>query len=137
MNYFIVKVRYEKTGESGEQSKALEQYVVDAMSFTEAEAKIIKYITPFVSAELEIDDISKYKIAESVLLAGDKYYKCKLDFITLDEKSGKEKKTPFVMLIQANDIEEARGTIVSEMNKTTIDYTLSKLEETKIMDVVA
>ncbi len=120
--------------DSGVQKTVTEPYLVDALSFTEAEARITEEITPFAS-EFTVSAISRYKISESFLGNGDRYYRCKLEYITLDEKSGSEKKQGVFFLVGASTIEEARNTIESEMKKTMIDYDIVKIEETKIMDV--
>lgn len=133
-NYFLVKVRYDKMMDNGVQKTVTEPYLVDALSFTEAETRITEEITPFAS-EFTVSAISRYKISESFLGNGDRYYRCKLEYITLDEKSGSEKKQGMYFLVQARTIEEARNTIVDEMKKTMIDYDIVKIEETKIMDV--
>lgn len=133
-NYFLVKVRYDKMMDNGTQKTVTEPYLVDALSFTEAEARITEEITPFAS-EFTVSAISRYKISESFLGEGDRYYRCKLEYITLDEKSGSEKKQGVFFLVQARTIEEARNTIVDGMKKTMIDYDIVKIEETKIMDV--
>lgn len=133
-NYFLVKVRYDKMMDNGTQKTVTEPYLVDALSFTEAEARITEEITPFAS-EFTVSAISRYKISESLLGEGDRYYRCKLEYITLDEKSGSEKKQGVYFLVQAWRIEEVRDTIVAEMKKTMIDYDIVKIEETKIMDV--
>ena len=134
-NYFLVKVRYDKMMDNGTQKTVTEPYLVDALTFTEAEARISEEIKPYVSGEYMVSAISRYKIAESFLEKGDRYYRCKLEYITLDEKSGSEKKQGVFFLVGASTIEEARNTIESEMKKTMIDYDIVKIEETKIMDV--
>ena len=95
-NWFECKVRYEKTMENGVQKKVTEPYLVDALSFTEAEARIIEEMTPFMSGEFLVSDIKRAQYSElfeSFEEAADKWFKAKLTFITLDEKSGKVKKT--------------------------------------------
>ena len=134
--WFECKVRYDKTLENGLQKKVTEPYLVDALSFTEAEARIIKEITPFINGEFEIANIKKAKINEMFFDEnGDKWYKAKVNFITLDEKSGMEKKTGSNMLIQANDIEMALKTLIKGMGGTLADYEIASLAETMLMDV--
>lgn len=135
-NWFECKVRYDKMLESGMQKTVTEPYLVDALSFTEAEARIIEEIKPFISGEFTIADIKRVKFTESFFNeTGDKYYKAKLYFITLDEKSGSEKKTAVNMLVQASELKEAVEIVETEMKKTMIDYTLAAVNETAIMDV--
>lgn len=136
MNYFTSKVRYEKTLENGLQKKVTEEYLVDAVSWTDAEVRTIEEITPFVSGEMEIVDISKAGLSEIFFYDnGDRYFEAKVEFITIGEKSGTEKKTATKMLAQASDIEEARKVIIKGMEGTMANYVIASLKETKIMDV--
>jgi len=122
--------------ENGKEKKVSEPYLVDALSFTEAESRIIEEVKPFISGEFEVKSIRKYKLAEIVFdESGDRFFKCKLNFITLDEKSGNEKKTATNILVQATTLDEAKVTLVNHMKSTMCDYSIEKIEETKIMDV--
>jgi chlorite dismutase len=122
--------------ESGVQKTVTEPYLVDALSFTEAEARIIEEMKPFISGEFTVSDIKRVKFSESFFNeTGDRYYKAKLYFITLDEKSGSEKKTAINMLVQASELKEAVEIVESEMKKTMIDYSFAAVTETAIMDV--
>ena len=92
--WFETKVRYEKMQETGAVKKVNEPYLVDALSFTEAEARIIEAIKPYISGEFSISAVKKTKIAEIFFNEdGDRYYMVKVNFITLDEKTGTEKKS--------------------------------------------
>ena len=98
-NWFECKVSFEKVMENGMQKKVTEPYLVDALSFTEAEARIIEEIRPFVSGEFTVTDIKRARLSELFFNEnGDRFYKIKVYFITLDEKSGAEKKTAAQML---------------------------------------
>ena len=135
-NWFECKVRYEKMLESGIQKMVTEPYLVDALSFTEAEARIIEEIRPYMSGEFTISDIKRVKYSESFFNEdGDRYYRMRLYFITLDEKSGTEKKTATNMLVQASTLKEAVLIIEEEMEKSMVDYTIASATETAIMDV--
>ncbi len=134
--WFECKIRYDKTLENGMQKKVTEPYLVDALSFTEAEARIIKEITPFISGEFEVANIKKAKINEMFFDEnGDKWYKGKVYFITIDEKSGVEKKSASNMLIQAADLDTALKNLFKGMGGTLADYEVASLSETPIMDV--
>ena len=109
--WFECKIRYEKVMENGMNKKVTEPYLVDALSFTEAEARIIEEITPFISGEFTVSDIKRANYSELFFCeedAADRWFKCKLFFITLDEKSGAEKKTSTQVLVQAADEEAGR-----------------------------
>jgi len=136
MNWFECKVAYEKIMENGAPKKVTEPYLVDALSFTEAEARILEEMKPFISGEMTIADIKRARLAELFFNeTGDRYYKAKVQFITLDEKSGAEKKTSMQMLAQASDIKGAIAVIEEGMKGTMADYVIASVSETMIMDV--
>jgi hypothetical protein len=135
-NFFKSKIRYEKTFEDGTQRFVTDEFLVDALSFTEAEARTIEETKYYIPGEINIVDISRYNIAEAFFnRTGDKYFRARLYFISLDEKSGREKKEGVYFLIQADNIDEAKTIIEEEMKKTLADYSIQKIEETKIIDV--
>lgn len=135
-NWFESKVTHEKTLENGMQKKVTESYLLDAVSWTEAEARTISELKPYISGEFTIADIKRYKLSELFFSEnGDRYFKVKVQFITLDEKSGSEKKISAYMLAQANDIDQAQEVIKKGMKGTQADYVIAEVKETKIMDV--
>ena len=137
-HWFECKIRYEKTMENGKNKKVTEAYIVDALSFTEAEARIIEEMTPFISGEFTGSDIKRANYSElffSDEIAADRWFKCKLTFITLDEKSGAEKKTSTNVLVQASDLRDAVKKVDEGMKGSMADYIISSIAETAIMDV--
>lgn len=137
--WFECKVQYDKVTEDGTNKKVTELYVVEAISFTEAESRIVKEMSQYISGEYEVKDIKKAKYKEIWLsddVSADRYYKAKLQFITLDEKSGKEKRSNFVSLVEASTLNNAIKGIDEVMGKTSIDYTSVEAKETKIIDVI-
>lgn len=136
--WFECAVKYERINEEGAQKKITETYVVEALSFTEAETKIIKEMSVYTSGDLEVKKITPATYNEvffSDLDNDDKWYKAKLAFITIDEKNDKEKKTTVTLLVQASSLEKALSYVTQEMDKTAIDYLTANMSETKIMDV--
>ena len=136
--FFEVKFQYEKTNEDGMQKKVTEPYVVDALSFSEAEEKITKEMVVFVNGETEVKDITRAPYKEIFfddLAQAEKFYKTKLDFITIDERTEKEKKTTVTYLVQADSLDGAKKNIMDVMDGTMIDYVIQYIAETKIMDV--
>ena len=136
--WFECKVRYEKMMEDGMPKKVVEVYTVDALSFSEAEERIMEEMSSYVSGEIEIADlkIAPYKeifFADNDL--ADKWYKTKLAFITIDEKTDKEKKTAVFYLVNAGNINSAIKNIDEVMGGTMIDYQTINVSETSIMDV--
>ena len=136
--WFECKIRYVKTMENGVEKKVTEPYLVDALSFTEAEARIIEEVTPFISGEYTVSDIKRANYSEIIFnndSNADRWFKAKLTFITLDEKSGSEKKSSTNILVQAEDLRKAVKQIDSEMKGSMADYIISSIQETAILDV--
>lgn len=122
--------------ENGMVKKVNEPYLVDALTFTEAEARIIEEMKPFISGEYSISSEKKTKISEIFFNDGaDRYYLVKVNFITLDESSGVEKKTTSQILVQASDFEDAVVKFNEGMKGTMADYEIASIAETMIMDV--
>lgn len=137
-NWFICKIRYEKTMEDGLQKMVTEIYVVDALSFTEAEARIMEEMSSYISGEFEVWEIDRAVFKEIFFSdedMADKWYKAKLQFITIDEKTDKEKRTNVYYLVQAGSFEGARKNIDEAMGGSMIDYVISSVSETKTVDV--
>jgi len=135
-NWFECKVTYEKTMENGMQKRITEPYLVDALSFTEAEARIIEEMRPFISGEFVVSGIKRARLSELFFNEmGDRFYRIKVYFITLDEKSGAEKKTAAQMLAQASTLKEAISVLEEGMKGTMADYVIASVTETPLMDV--
>lgn len=137
--WFTCKICYEKTLENGTDKKVTEPYLVDALSFTEAEARIIEEMTPYISGEFTVKAVAKANYSELFFAEDDinasYWYKVKLAFITLDEKSGAEKKTYTNVLVQAADLRDAVKRLDEGMKGSMADYVIKSVTETDIMDV--
>lgn len=136
--WFDVSIRYEKVMENGITKKVTEHYLFDALSFTESEGKCIKEMTPFISGEFVISDIKRAKYSEifpSDEETADRWFKCKLLFVTLDEKSGSEKETSTNILVQAADLRDAVKKLDEGMKGTMADYQIASVSESTVMDV--
>lgn len=136
--WFETKIRYEKTMEDGLLKKTTEAYVVDALSFTEAEETITQEISSYISGEFTVTDIKKAAYKEVFFSDNprdDKWYKVKIQLILLDEKSGKEKLTAVNYLVQSNTFQNAVNNIETVMNSGMQDWKLFSMTETNLMDV--
>ena len=136
LNWFECKIKYEKTVEEGKIVKVNETYLVDALSFTEAEARINEEMKPFISGEFIVSNIRRARINE--LFAnenGDKWYRSKVYFISIDEEKGIEKRTACTMMVQANDVKEAWDGLQEGMKGTMADYEIASIVETLILDI--
>lgn len=135
-NWFECKVRYDKTQENGSIKKVTEPYLVDALSFTEAEARITEEQTPFISGDFSVSAVKRTKISEVFWdETGDRWYLAKLAFVTIDEKTGVEKKATTLILVQAKDFRTAFENVVEGMKGTSSDYEIVSITETMLMDV--
>ncbi|WP_289291430.1 DUF4494 domain-containing protein [Bacteroides sp. 41_26] len=135
---FECKIKYEKVQDNGTTKKVTEPYIVKALTFTEAENNIVEEMLPFISGEFTISDIKRANYSELFFCeeeAADRWFKCKLIFITLDEKSGAEKRTSTQVLVQASDLRDAVKKLDEGMKGTMADYKIGSVSETAIMDV--
>lgn len=136
--WFECKIRYEKTLENGAIKKVTEPYLVDAMSFTEAEARIIQEMSPFMNGEWSVADIKRANYSELFPCeeeAADKWFKVKMVTTIIDEKKQVEKKVSTWKLVQASDLRDAVKKLDEAMKGSLADYELSQVAETAIMDV--
>ena len=134
--WFECTIKYEKELEEGKVAKITERYLVDALTFTEAEARIIKEMEPLISGEFKVVNINPQKYSELFWNEkADKWFKTKVNFIVLDEEKGVEKKVANYMLVQANDLKEARELLVEGMKGSQADWEIASISETKIIDV--
>ncbi len=135
-NWFECKIRYDKVMENGMVKKVNEPYLIDALSFTEAEARIIKEMTPFISGDFSVSAVKRTKISEIFRDdTADKWYLAKVAFITIDEKTGAEKKSVSQMLVAGSDFKNAFDNFMDGMKGTLGDFELVSLNETPLMDV--
>ena len=136
-NWFECKVRYEKTQEDGMPKMVTETYVVDGIDFGDAFKNISEYAIKRIANEFEIVAMKKAQYAEIALYnsIGNVFYRVKINMITIDEKTDKQKKTPMLLLVRADNINEARKAVDDEyMKGTMIDYEISSVVETKIVE---
>lgn len=136
--WFLAKIRYEKTDEKGMTRKVTESYLVDALSFTEAEARIIDNVKDFITGEFNVTALKWESVSElftSDKECDDKWYKIKVAYITLDEKSGKERRTYAYMIVQSSDTANAEKRLHEGMKGTLADYLVMEVKETQIVDV--
>lgn len=135
-NWFECKIRYDKTSPDGTVVSVSEAYLVDALSFTEAEARITEEMRPFISGDFQVTNIKRIKVSEMFFNQnGDKWYRSKVNFVTLDEEKGIEKRTGSTMMAQASHIHEALDAVNKGLAGTMADYEIANITETMIMDV--
>lgn len=134
--WFEVKVSGERTDENGAMRKVKELYCVDALSFTEAEARTMKRLID-CGGEVVEEKIASYK---EVLSRPDeemeKWYKCKVALITINENTGKPKRTSMYYLVNADSTAGAESVIKDFYNSSSQDYELVSIMETSVLEIV-
>ena len=136
--FFEVKIQYQKTQEDGKEKKVTEQYVVEALSFTEAESRIAEEMLPYTDGDLDVvsEKIAPFnEIFISDNSTDDKWFISKVGFITLDEKTAKEKKQTFRYLVQAATSEHALYYTKTMLNQCLSDYSIDSVQETPTLNV--
>lgn len=138
-DWFEVKLHYDKVHEDGYEKKVTEIYVVEAFSFGGAEKKAMEFLSSYVSGEIQVVNINPMKFHEVFFNeqeSCDRYYKAVLQFIIIDEKTGREKHTQVYYLVQASSFDDCKDTIRTIMDVTMIDYQIASVSETKVIDVI-
>ena len=136
ISWYECKVKYRKTQESGEQKVVTETYLLDAISYTEAETRINEEMQTYTSEEFKITNIKVANYSEiHPVENSDRWYKSKVSLIAFDEESGKERKSNIYLLVQGNDLKEAFDNTNAAMKGTLGDYTIPAIAESPVMDV--
>lgn len=137
-DWFEVSLRYRKISEDGREKSVTEQYVVDSISFSEAEERILKEMGQFIRGDYSVKAIKKASYKEVFFTndgEGDKWYKAKLQFIIIDENTGKEKRSNVIYLVQSSSLNAVCKSIDEIMDGSFFDYESMSVQETKILDV--
>lgn len=135
--WFESKVKYMKTSESGSEAMVTENFLLDAVSYTDAETRIIRQMQQMVKGgEFQIVDIKKSRIAEVFQYDdGEWWFKATINLVTVDEEAGKEKKIKAQYLIMADDIKEALARLDESLEYLVIPFVASALAVSTIVDV--
>jgi hypothetical protein len=134
--WFECTAKYSKMGEDGREKKVSETYLLDAVSFTEAETRIYKELVTMVSGEFSVTRISRTKLAEIIPSeVGDRWYKSKVTFITFDEENGKEKRVSQFVLVFSSNVKNAYDQVIEAMKGMMADFEIGGIMESPIVDV--
>lgn len=130
------RAKYDKMQENGSIKKVVEPYLVDALTCTEAEARVTEELSVYISGDFSVSNVGKTKISEVFWDAsGDRFYKVKVNFITINEKTASEKRTATYILVQASNFKEAYDNFIDGMKGTMADFEIEAINETKFVDV--
>lgn len=138
MSWFECKVKFDKMMDDGILKTVTEAYLVDALSFTEAEARITEEMQPYISGDFSVSAVRRVNLSDIFYNeGGDRWYKVKTNFITIDEKTAVEKRTASFQMVQACDFSQALSVFMDGMKGTLADFEIASIAETMIMDVYA
>ena len=136
--YYEVKIQYQKTLEDGKEKKVTEQYVVEALTFTEAESRIIEEMPPCVSGDFDVvsEKIAPYnEILISDRINDDKWFISKVSLITIDEKTSKENKTSQRLLVQADTSQTALEYTKKLFDSSMTEFSIDAVKDTPTLEV--
>lgn len=139
MNWYQVKVRLERVADNGAIKASSEVFLVKANSFATAERVAMEEVVQYATGGVDVVAMARKNYKEvfaSNEADADKWFKCKLSFLTIDEKSGKEKKTAHLFLVKAVSALTAHQAVDAFMSTSLSDYVIEQVEETKIIDVI-
>jgi hypothetical protein len=137
-SWFECKVTYERPGEKGANTKVNESYLMKDFTFASVEKRLTIELQPFVTGEFNINEMKRVKYGEIVETqdeSADKWYKCKIMLVTIDEASAKEKKTPVLMLVKAESVPDAITRLNIHMSTSVMDYELTSVNNSPIIDI--
>lgn len=135
--WYQVKVKYDKMQDNGCMKPVTDVYVVDALSFTEAEARITEHVQPYISGEFQVTDIKRANYSEVwEEQAAFYWFEAQLEFITINEATGAEKRTKQRMLVQADNLQGAMNAVGKNMRGTMTDFDAVCIKATPIVEVV-
>jgi len=137
-NWFEAKVKYIKVNEDGKERKVTESYLLDAISYTEAESRIMKEMESVVKGDYYITGLKKSNITELVESEDendDRWYKAKIAIIDADEVSGKEKSSNQYYLVAAANINKALENLEKSLSTFVVPYEIDSIADTQFMDV--
>ncbi|MGL1887795.1 MAG: DUF4494 domain-containing protein [Reichenbachiella sp.] len=134
--WYSCKVKYGKVNEEGVMKQTTDSFLVDAMTYTEAEARIYEAMERDVSGEFAVNNISKTNIGDLVQVEeGDYWYKCKVSYSTVDGDSEKEIKVNTYFLVNAEDVKEAFDRVTESLNTMLVPFEIPSVTKTNIVEV--
>lgn len=133
--WFYCKLKYQKELENGSLQTVNEEYLVDALSFTEAEARIHLELSG-THREFDLINVTRMRLADLFHYDdAETWFKCKVVYISVDERNGKEKKVNNVMLVSANDVKQAYERIQEGLRTMIVPFDITDVNTTNILEI--
>lgn len=137
-NYFEVKVKYVAVGDDGKEKKVSELYLIDGMSFTEVETRIVENLREMIHNDFNIEAIKKSNITELVESNDgndDKWFKAKVAILDADGITGKERRSNQYFLVAASDVDRALENLQKSLSTYVVPFEIVQVGDSNIMDV--
>lgn len=134
--WFQCKIKYQKEDENGRLKNITEPYLVDAVSYTEAEARIYQELGSVIQGEFEVPSITKSRISDIFHYDdAETWYKCKVTYIAADDQSGKEKKVTNQMLVSAMDLRQACERLLESLQGLLVTFDLVEIQKSPLVEI--
>lgn len=136
--YIEANVKYDRAAENGALKPVTDRYIVDAITFSEAESRLLEEVGPFAAGEVVVKDMKRVQymeIFECTDDSADKFFKVKISIISYDEEKEKERRTNAAILVQASDIPNALDRMREQMKSYMMEFDIVNVADTKIMDI--
>lgn len=135
-NWFLCTIKYQKEEENGKLQKVSESYLVDAMSFSEAEARMYEELGSIIRGEFQVSNISKSNFTDIFFFDdSDVWYKCKVSYVDIDEKSKKEKKVNQYMLVTAANVKQAYERIQESLSTMLVPFEIPSIAVSSLVEI--
>lgn len=132
-----VKVQGIREDEGGDGRLYKDLYCADATSIVDAIAKVTEAQSGLYQEGMDVIAAKVVTYSETLVGAGAKYYKAKMNIITLDERTAKESKSATYAFVQADSLDDAKRKVEEAISKYIVDVELEAISETKILDYIA
>lgn len=134
--WYVAKVKHQKEDDDGRVRNVIEQFLIDALSYTEAETRVYEEMEVIVRGEFYVTSLTKTKIIDVFQYEdADFWYKCKITYSVTDADSGKEKKVVNEMLVTASNAKEAYDRIFESLDNMLVTFRVTEIIESPIMEV--
>jgi hypothetical protein len=135
-NWFTVRVKYTKQLEDGSFKRVSEPYLLAAMSFTDAEARIYEELGTMIKGEFNVVGITRTELHDVFHYEdADIWYKVKAMYETTDIDSDKTKKVSQNFLLSAASVKEAYDRLRESLSTLMVDFTIPTISVSPIVDV--
>ncbi|MFY0689041.1 MAG: DUF4494 domain-containing protein [Cyclobacteriaceae bacterium] len=134
--WYTCKAKFNKEDDEGILKQVTEAYLLDAMSYTEAESRIYEVLEKEISGEFHVNTITKTNITEVIPNEqAEIWFKCKAVYTTVDGDSAKEVKINMYFLVSANDVKEAFEMVTQSLSGMLVPFEIPSIAKTSIVEV--